>query len=95
MKTVSEFFKIYSTILNRSYRCSATVPQVCKATRLRAGMPKEGPTYICLFNSVHTNPGTDPPSYKQVKGNAIPLQAWIGPEDARSFRLPDFKTVDT
>ena len=26
---------------------------------------------------------------------AIPLQAWTGPEDSRSLRLPDFKTVGT
>ena len=29
------------------------------------------------------------------KGKAIPLQAWTGPEGSRSFRLPDFKTIDT
>jgi hypothetical protein len=28
-----------------------------------------------------------------VKGKAIPLQAWTGPEGSRRFRLPDFKTV--
>jgi len=27
-----------------------------------------------------------------VKGKAIPLQAWTGPEGSRSFRIPDFKT---
>jgi hypothetical protein len=26
------------------------------------------------------------------KGQAIPLQAWIGPESSRMLRLPDFKT---
>ena len=30
-----------------------------------------------------------------VKGKAIPLQAWTGPEDSRSLRLPDFKTIGT
>jgi hypothetical protein len=30
-----------------------------------------------------------------VKGNAIPLQAWTGPEGSRSLRLPDFKTIGT
>jgi hypothetical protein len=29
------------------------------------------------------------------KGNAIPLQAWAGPEGSRRLRLPDFKTVGT
>jgi len=27
-----------------------------------------------------------------VKGKAIPLQAWKGPEGSRRFRLSDFKT---
>ena len=27
------------------------------------------------------------------KGKAIPLQAWTGPEDSRSLRLPDLKTI--
>jgi len=31
----------------------------------------------------------------QVKGKAIPLQAWTGPDDSRSLRLPDFKTIGT
>jgi len=29
----------------------------------------------------------------QVKGKAIPLQAWAGPEGSRRLRLPDFKTM--
>ena len=31
----------------------------------------------------------------KVKGKAIPLQAWTGPEGSRSLRLPDFKTIGT
>jgi hypothetical protein len=31
----------------------------------------------------------------QVKGKAIPLQAWAGPEGSRKLRLPDFKTIGT
>jgi len=31
----------------------------------------------------------------EVKGKAIPLQAWAGPECSRSLRLPDFKTIGT
>ena len=30
-----------------------------------------------------------------VKGKAIPLQVWTGPEGSRCLRLPDFKTVST
>jgi hypothetical protein len=29
------------------------------------------------------------------KGKTIPVQSWIGPEDSRRLRLPDFKTFDT
>jgi hypothetical protein len=31
----------------------------------------------------------------EVKGKAIPLQAWAGPEGSRRLRLPDFKTIGT
>ena len=27
------------------------------------------------------------------KGNAVPLQAWSGPEDSRKLRFPDFMTT--
>ena len=30
-----------------------------------------------------------------VKGKAIPLQAWTGPEGSRRLRLPDLKTIGT
>jgi len=30
-----------------------------------------------------------------VKGKAIPLMAWTGPEGSRRLRLPDFKTIGT
>jgi len=33
--------------------------------------------------------------FMHLKGKAIPLQAWTGPEDSRRLRLPDFKTVGT
>jgi hypothetical protein len=28
--------------------------------------------------------------YVKVKGKAVPLQAWTGPEGSRRLRLPDF-----
>jgi len=31
----------------------------------------------------------------QVKGKAIPLQAWTDPEGSRRLRLPYFKTIST
>jgi len=30
-----------------------------------------------------------------IKGKAVPLQAWTGPEISRSLRLPDFNTIGT
>jgi len=30
-----------------------------------------------------------------IKGEAIPLQAWTGPEGSRRMRPPDFKTIGT
>ena len=30
-----------------------------------------------------------------IKGKAIPLQAWTGPEGSRRLRFPDFKTIGT
>jgi len=30
-----------------------------------------------------------------VKGKAIPLQVWTGPEGSRRLRIPDFKTIGT
>jgi hypothetical protein len=32
---------------------------------------------------------------EEVKGKAIPLQAWTGPEGSRRMRLPHFKTIGT
>ena len=32
---------------------------------------------------------------EQVKGKAIPLQTWTGPEGSSRLRFPDFKTVGT
>jgi len=31
----------------------------------------------------------------RVKGTAIPVQVWTGPEGSRSLGLPDFQTLDT
>jgi len=32
---------------------------------------------------------------KPEKSQAIPLQAWTGPDGSRRLRLPDFETVGT
>jgi len=31
--------------------------------------------------------------YKKLKGKAVPLQAWSGPEDSRKLRFPDCMTT--
>jgi len=31
----------------------------------------------------------------KVKGQAVPLEAWTGPERSRRLRFPDFKTIST
>jgi len=36
-----------------------------------------------------------PANYIEVKGKAMPLQAWTGPGGSRRPRLPDFKKIDT
>jgi len=35
------------------------------------------------------------PRFSVIKGKAIPLQDWTGPEGSRRSRFPDFKTVGT
>jgi hypothetical protein len=32
---------------------------------------------------------------RSIKGKAIPLQGWTGPEGSIRLRLPDFKTIST
>jgi len=32
---------------------------------------------------------------QNIKGKAIPFQAWTGPENSRRLRFPDFKTIGT
>jgi hypothetical protein len=34
-------------------------------------------------------------NYMKVKGRAIPVQAWTGPEGSNRLRLPHFKTIGT
>jgi len=43
---------------------------------------------ICITYSRNTNM-----LCYQVKGKAIPLQAWSGPEGSRKLRFPDFVTT--
>ena len=32
-------------------------------------------------------------NWGKIKGNAVPLQAWSGPEGSRKLRFPDFMTT--
>ena len=37
--------------------------------------------------------GKENRTHVQVKGKAVPLQAWSGPEGSRKLKLPDFMTT--
>jgi hypothetical protein len=39
------------------------------------------------------NTHTNVEVYEYIKVNAIPLQAWTGPECSRRLRFPHFKTI--
>ena len=45
-------------------------------------------TVCCRTQEMYSN-------WVSLKGKAIPLQAWRGPECSRMLRLPDFKTIGT
>jgi hypothetical protein len=42
---------------------------------------------------VTNNPSTGEVKEVKVKGKAVPLQAWSGPEGSRKLRFPDFMTT--
>ena len=58
------------------------------STNLLARFPEESSSqYFCYLFT---------PTYgmkKTVKGKAVPLQTWRGPEGSRKLRLPDFVTT--
>jgi len=37
--------------------------------------------------------GIDVTNYRRLKGKAVPLQPWSGPEGPRKLRFPDFMTT--
>jgi len=49
--------------------------------------------YFCFYPACGPTLGPTQSSIQRVKGKAIPLQAWTGPEGSRWLRLPDFKTI--
>jgi len=48
-------------------------------------------SYVVVNRVIRSN--TLPRIQILVKGKAIPLQAWSGPEGSRKFRFPDFITT--
>jgi len=48
--------------------------------------------YTSIFNWTISVTGLLVPT-SPVKGKAVPLQAWTGPEGSRKLRLPDFVTA--
>jgi len=48
------------------------------------------PNFVTFLTKLHTII-----LLKVIKGKAIPLQAYTGPEGSRRLRLPDFKTLGT
>jgi hypothetical protein len=45
----------------------------------------------CDFDRKMQKPYTN--KFIKVKGKAVPLQAWSGPEGSRKLRFPDFMTT--
>jgi len=52
-------------------------------------------TYLSVPRVAGSDLGLAQPSIQGVKGKAIPLQTWTGPEGSRRVRLPYFKTIGT
>jgi len=69
-----------------------SISGICQALRADAGLfpqikPQELPsTYLFIHPSLMILP-------LKVKGKAVPLQAWSGPEGSRKLRLADFMTT--
>jgi hypothetical protein len=50
---------------------------------------------VFAYENVHKRKIPIEINFMYLKGRAVPLQAWTGPEGSRRLRLPDFKTVGT
>jgi hypothetical protein len=86
--------------LNYAWQKGRTVPLTTQAEELQTALMINViilPTYVCAYVGkiiILINQYTRY-EHKNIKGKAIPLQAWGGPEGSRRLRLPDFKTIDT
>jgi hypothetical protein len=57
------------------------------------GLPQAQTTAPCIaLLRAHSNVSANN-NNNSVKGKAVPLQAWTGPEGSRKLRLPDFMTT--
>jgi len=79
----------------RTLNCPSKSVRVSKSSRMKwagyvARVVENRNAYRVLTGKPEGNRGKT-----KVKGKAIPLQAWTGPEGSRRLRLPDFKTIDT
>ena len=48
---------------------------------------------LSIFVSFFVAVASFEPKVLQVKGKAVPLQAWSGPEGSRKLRFPDYITT--
>jgi len=49
--------------------------------------------YVKTLDTTITKTRSNAQFYNYVKGKAIPLQTWTGPEGSSRLRHPDFKTI--
>jgi len=56
---------------------------------------REGTSTIAMQATLHTihTSTAERLATRSVKGKAVPLQAWSGPEVSRKLRFPDFMTT--
>ena len=60
---------------------------ICLSLTRRVGFFCYSILCLCIYTHLYV--------LTYVKGKAIPLQVWTGPEGSRRLRLPDFKTIGT
>ena len=63
-------------------------------TQQVAGLNLDSETKTIL-TKIYRGPPQSLQANVDVKGKAILVQAWTGPEGSRRFRLSDFKTIST
>ena len=84
VKQVVRFAMVFTHGGVRSIRCNSI-----KKTVTSCDYAKIYSTW--MWGRKHNNFAPFHKNHIHIKGKAIPLQAWTGPEGSRRFRLPDFK----